>query len=872
MASLDLSSPRPGGTGLPRVPTHFIDRPRVRAVLDAGNPIVVLHAPRGYGKSAVVTAWLRASEREALWHVVAPDETAQGFWTSLLAALSPGSVSDAQDPQNADAQTQVMTILVALQSPLVVVIDHFERLTEPAVAAPLAEIIERAAHVSLVVCTHPITDLTVLTGIGVGLDAVVIHSEALALTLGEVTALARSLGSAMPPARLAQVHEALWGWPALTRAVLTANAHQDDPASIDWCVLTRYVEHMHGLLCDDAAEFLHHTRIFTDITADLADRFVGGSGSAALLASIAQAGLARSERIGGRHVYRYIPALNKALDASGWSGTGDRAVPTDMAAAHRRAAELLHDAPWSAIGHLAAAEDWDTLTDVATRHWVDLILNHPGEMQRALTHLPEHLARSRPRLILARDVLLDSRLDSISAVPIEWPEPGVRLTDSELFNFTGLAIGHIMSLRTSFQFRAAATLANQVIDVARDVDGRWRADLVETLPFLLVETAMAHLAAGNLTQAQDNLSQCLDIGRGAALECLARTAGEHLALIDALDGDLSSARFRLDQVQGMAEVPEWMHRHVDSVAPLVETLLAIHHLDVAAAEAALATLPAVTSTERLAMVSWFVVDLTHALVRTLRGDHDGALRLLDVGRLSGARVGMESFAGQALVSASSALSIQAGNPTRARNLLNAHPEVIGFSSVLARLALCAGSTDDAVTLITRGLWRSGASTHERVNLHLVDMEIRHSLGQRDAALCALRRALDISGPDMLYPYTYADRAVLSDLSVDVDAAARVLARVEQARIGWPPASRSPLVELSEREIAVLEELEATTTIALIARRLFVSTNTVKSQLRSLYRKLGVSTRERALTEGYRLGFLGLVPEGQGPAGALRVGG
>jgi LuxR family maltose regulon positive regulatory protein len=42
----------------------------------------------------------------------------------------------------------------------------------------------------------------------------------------------------------------------------------------------------------------------------------------------------------------------------------------------------------------------------------------------------------------------------------------------------------------------------------------------------------------------------------------------------------------------------------------------------------------------------------------------------------------------------------------------------------------------------------------------------------------------------------------------------------------------------------------------IAEALFVSQNTVKTQLRSIYRKLGVSSRDEAVREARRQGLLG----------------
>ncbi|MBO9578661.1 MAG: helix-turn-helix transcriptional regulator [Microbacteriaceae bacterium] len=72
-----------------------------------------------------------------------------------------------------------------------------------------------------------------------------------------------------------------------------------------------------------------------------------------------------------------------------------------------------------------------------------------------------------------------------------------------------------------------------------------------------------------------------------------------------------------------------------------------------------------------------------------------------------------------------------------------------------------------------------------------------------------------------------------------------------------------LDELTARERAVLAVLAETPSTAVIAERLVVSTNTVKTQLRSVYRKLDANTREQALTRAMALHLLN-------PASALRA--
>ena len=61
--------------------------------------------------------------------------------------------------------------------------------------------------------------------------------------------------------------------------------------------------------------------------------------------------------------------------------------------------------------------------------------------------------------------------------------------------------------------------------------------------------------------------------------------------------------------------------------------------------------------------------------------------------------------------------------------------------------------------------------------------------------------------------------------------------------GTAKASNS---SLTRRERVVLSNLTEEVTLEQIASKLFVTRNTVKSQVRSVYRKLGVSTRSEAV--------------------------
>jgi LuxR family maltose regulon positive regulatory protein len=85
----------------------------------------------------------------------------------------------------------------------------------------------------------------------------------------------------------------------------------------------------------------------------------------------------------------------------------------------------------------------------------------------------------------------------------------------------------------------------------------------------------------------------------------------------------------------------------------------------------------------------------------------------------------------------------------------------------------------------------------------------------------------------------------------VDQVARLRARIsstERVTAGRPP--------LSPAELRLLPYLQTHLTIGEIGERLFVSRNTVSSQVASIYRKLGVSSRSDAVRQVISIGLLG----------------
>jgi ATP/maltotriose-dependent transcriptional regulator MalT len=97
--------------------------------------------------------------------------------------------------------------------------------------------------------------------------------------------------------------------------------------------------------------------------------------------------------------------------------------------------------------------------------------------------------------------------------------------------------------------------------------------------------------------------------------------------------------------------------------------------------------------------------------------------------------------------------------------------------------------------------------------------------------------------------TCPDPGVLAELLATTE-------RVLQLTTARPAARGLPVdPELSERELAVLRLLASDLSQREIGAQLYVSFNTVKAHTRSIFRKLGVSTRAGAVARGRELGPL-----------------
>jgi LuxR family maltose regulon positive regulatory protein len=236
----------------------------------------------------------------------------------------------------------------------------------------------------------------------------------------------------------------------------------------------------------------------------------------------------------------------------------------------------------------------------------------------------------------------------------------------------------------------------------------------------------------------------------------------------------------------------------------------------------------------------------------LCGEFEAAALQLEQALLSGssiAMVRMLSFATMSWV------AVEDGRLDQAEQMAHSARDIVADDALglsespqasIAAIAVGAvlagqGRFEDARDELERALrsrrqW-SGISQWPTIENLLRLAQVRLGLGDRPGAAALLGEARDI-------------------LTSFPDGAGAQLSRLErlELRLAGSPRTRLPGEPLTERERAVLRLLRGTLSTREIGQELYLSGNTIKTHTRSIYRKLGVSSRRDAIERGRELGL------------------
>jgi ATP/maltotriose-dependent transcriptional regulator MalT len=109
------------------------------------------------------------------------------------------------------------------------------------------------------------------------------------------------------------------------------------------------------------------------------------------------------------------------------------------------------------------------------------------------------------------------------------------------------------------------------------------------------------------------------------------------------------------------------------------------------------------------------------------------------------------------------------------------------------------------------------------------------------------------------PYERLDISGVTGLTEAEKASMRALGARDQISVSfekrWPDEDQSPLEPLSQRELQVLRLIAHGASTREIEQQLVIASSTIKTYLKSIYRKLDVHTRVQAVVRAAELNIL-----------------
>jgi LuxR family transcriptional regulator, maltose regulon positive regulatory protein len=877
--------------GAPSMPGRVVARPRLFALLDAGveRPVTLVAAPAGAGKTMLLTSWMSAVSPPgpvAWLSLDHGDNDPVRFWTYVLAALCRSGALPADSglqtlmpsPQGDDALLPMLLHgLEELASPVVLVLDDVHELTEPRVLHGIELLVRHAPpQLRLVLSTRADPPLP-LHRLLVSGRLTQLRAADLAFTVAEVAELLAEYDycSELSDDDLAVLQARTEGWAAGLRLAAVSMQHQPD--------LHRFVTELAGderslagylvseVLEQQPAEmrsFLVRTCVVDQLSGELADALTGRDDGERTLARLERANAFVVALGSRRDWYRYHPLFAELLRYE-----LRREAPHEVTELRRRAARWYagHGLPVDAVQQAVTMRDWGFAAELIAEHGFGVALHGQDQGFRdLLDRLPAGAARLAPELAL---LMASERIASDDGAEASLQlarEQERMLADDRRARFTLilatcrlLRAGRAGDLDEVLAAGREALAAHAQLGAGDDMGGVAAAARAVALSGL----GSAELWSGELDAAEVHLlaGQAAALWAGlddARLDCLSA-----LALLHAVGGRLGLAVRTGEAAVGLAG------EHAGAAPAVAGALLALawaHYQrdDLATAGSYLerASEGAGTAPDRPLRAA---IRMVGGRLRYAQADPVGALAELGAVRRDLAGWDPPQLLSRWLATIELELPLAAGDaepaPALPASADTGRPAAAPEAVVLARRQLAAD--DPAGTVRTLSPFLAGtmpaADLDTRIRAWLLHALASHALDDVDHAAASLRHAVDLAGPEehrrIFLDAGASGRVLVARYREWVDASWPFLDELALAALDPTPAAVSPmpaLIErLSEREQAVLRYLPTMLTFVEIGSELFISVNTTKSHVRSIYRKLGVVGRRDAVRRARQLQLL-----------------
>ena len=821
-----------------------LERPNLVQLMDDvvdQHPVTVVTAPSGFGKTTAVSTWAAGSRRLVTWlSIDAMEDGAvdEGIVAALESVLPPDRVPDVNSfglapvEVSLDLRRRLDTALSGVLEPFVLVIDDAQRAEQSLESGLLAALIAHTPpSLRLVLVGTTALEARIPRFILSNPDAVV-GAEALAFDAHEVAALAVEMTSI---ADAAAVHVDTAGWPIAVRLALLSGSKRTSGAGRSGGLMREYVRDVIlSALDPDLARFVVDATVCGELTPRLAAELTGRPDAGRLLERCRGLGLFLDRHDGPAGVeYRW-----HALFARHCRELLAEEDPTRLDEMHRHAGTLLAEArPLDAVAHFLEVGDAEAASAVVLDAWVRLVMgNAAAAVDRACLSLPPALA-DNPAIQLVRACARDVLGEHKAARELFERAQTAAEHDETAARTLGLARLFFLDDRS----RVSATLAAVRSQL---LDGETSASERAAITFLLGWTELVHRAHPD--QVVETLEAAVREAEVVDDRALARRARECLAYALAWAGRFRAVRPLLESLaDGDPEESSWV-AYIGGSGGVAAGIVALWAYDVPRAEQEFRRVIAFGGVRRtFSDIARILLAAAAAASGDARQCRRAALELQFLPRTETQGIAWPRYRELAIA----LLEEGVGHRDRAVQLARGLTDdtTMPILAVLAAGILRrSGEYGEALQLLRR-LTPFAAVSYVRVATLMTNALAQWAAGRTDAAHELCEEALAVAEPEGLrLPFSEQD----SDLREMLGAHVAWSTRFEDFVLSClrPGVGGTAIGMLSERERDVFEQLRTTLTTIEIAERLGVSVNTVKTHQRSIYRKLGVTSRREALRQ------------------------
>jgi LuxR family maltose regulon positive regulatory protein len=862
----------PGKTVVPDLPVEFTPRPALRRRLDdaTGGQVIVVTAPAGSGKTLLLADWVRSTDDvETAWiSLDADDNDPRRLWSAVLGALLalPSTSGDgrleelaglAALPRDDHFVEQLSDTLDALEPPLRIVLDDVHELNGREVLRDLTRLIRRQpAGVRLVLASRTDPPISI-SRLRLEDRLHELRADVLRFTLDDTAGLVKAAGLELTAAQIAVLHARTEGWAAGLRLATLALRNTDDAAGFltnfsgDERSVAEYltVEILDGLSVA-TQEFLLMVSVCAPLPAALAAELSARADADWRLDELShQTPLVERTAPG---MYRIHPLLRSYLIADLGRQRPETYRHLQAVAAQwwSRAEESVH-----ALRHAERAGDPALVAALVHTSGMALFLGGDlGPLRRALAAVGAGARMADPWLALTAAIThLDARALPEAAVELAnarsaWPETPGR--DLEM-------------LRASAELLASTQgVGDEPFTPPPDDDQCTQPALAALLHASRGTAEFANPHGVDVDLARAELAHALEMARAHDLAYLEVQCLYILTTVAAVHGDLPRMRATAEQSVSAAAR---RGRHPSGWSAGPAAFLAYADLLAGSpASAAARSAEALGTWDLLPPEAEYTLHAVHGAALADRGMRAAGLAEMRAARAAFDDKPVAPFTLAALALLEHRVALVSGNGGAAAEVASWLGGRVGATGEVLLLKAWTEATagrHEAARTIAAGISERDVPVllpYTVVEAQLIEAEAALQAADQQTGRATLESALAEAEPlGVARPFALAGPYTQEALSTrsQLDGRGAFAAQVAAARSAVRPEVDVPL---SDREMAVLALLPSLLSAREIATEFSLSVNTVKSHIRSIYAKLGVSTRRDAVRAAQDRG---LVPSG-----------